>query len=359
MQKTSICALATFFAFFSLETFAQTFGGESVEYDPSGNRFFTSSDATSIVQRKSDGTISYFGSGLQASYGMEVFGNHLFAIEGQVVYGYDLTTEALVMTASIAGSTFLNGLAHDGVNTLYASDFSAKKIYKIDVADLSNPVITTLVSSTVSTPNGLLFDIPNQRLIMVSWGTNAAIKAIDPTSGALTTLVTTTLGNIDGIDNDSNGNFFVSSWNPARITKYDPTFTTPTTITVAGINSPADICYAKEIDTLAIPNGNNTVSFVGFGSTTGLQSASSPLSISIYPNPTNTFTSIEFELQNATEVSLTVYSANGAQVMTLLEGLQPNGLNKIIIPSNTLPAGRYICTLNIGKKILSKAFTVQ
>ena len=77
---------------------AQVFGGESVEYDSIGHRFFTSSDAISIVQRASNGTLSHFGTGLQADYGMEIMGNTLFAITGSTVKGYDLTTALQVMT---------------------------------------------------------------------------------------------------------------------------------------------------------------------------------------------------------------------------------------------------------------------
>jgi hypothetical protein len=58
----------------------------------------------------------------------------------------------------------------------------------------------------------------------------------------------------------------VNSWSPLRISRFDPDFSeTPETIEAPGISNPADICYAKEIDTLAIPNsGNNTVTFIGF-----------------------------------------------------------------------------------------------
>lgn len=61
----------------------------------------------------------------------------------------------------------------------------------------------------------------------------------------------------------------MASWSPNRITKYSPDFSVSEIITVAGgLSSAADICYANEIDTLAIPNsGNTTVVYVGFDNT--------------------------------------------------------------------------------------------
>ena len=71
-------------------------------------------------------------------------------------------------------------------------------------------MVTQIVSNTVSTPNGIVYDGENNRLIFVNWGSNAAIKAVDLSDNSVSTLTTTTLGNCDGIDNDSYGNYYVS-----------------------------------------------------------------------------------------------------------------------------------------------------
>ncbi len=92
-----------------------------------------------------------------------------------------------------------------------------------------------LVSNTVFTPNGIVYDPAQDRLVVVAWGANAAITEVDKETGVMSTLTTTALTNIDGITIDCNGNFLVASWTPAAITRFESTFTQPgVTVSTAG-----------------------------------------------------------------------------------------------------------------------------
>lgn len=272
---------------------------ESVEYDASQNRFFIS-NGNSIIARASNGDLSFFGSE-GATHGMEVLGNHLFTIDGTTIRGFELDTENEVMALNISGANFLNGMTNDGVSNLYVTDFSGKKIYKIDVADLSNPSFEIIVNNTISTPNGIVFDGANNRLIFVNWGNNAPIKAVDLTDNSVSTIVSTSVGNIDGIDEDNEGNYYIAYWNPSQIAKYDNAFANPPEIvSTPFLNNPADICYAKEIDTLAIPHypsGTDQVVFVGFAPDT-ISSIydifSNDFELEVFPNPVTENSVIRF-----------------------------------------------------------------
>ncbi len=155
-------------------------------------------------------------------------------------------------------------------------------------------------------------------MVFVSWGNNAPIKAVNLFSNEVTTLLNTSLGNIDGIDMDNDGNFYIASWNPNRISKYDNAFSNaPETITVAGLNSPADICYANAIDTLAIPNsGNETVSFIGFNvlSDVKIDPSILDLQLNIYPNPANLSPIVSYLLDQSGDTLLNIYTVNGKRV---------------------------------------------
>lgn len=333
---------------FPLFTFSQTsFGGESVEWDPTGKRWFVSDNGTSIVQRDSMANLSYFGTGLDASHGMEVMGNTLFACNGDDIYGYDLTTEMQVMSVNIPGAVFLNGLTNNGVDMLYTTDFSDKAIYSIDVSDLNNPVVDTLAQNLTRTPNGIIYNGSNNRLIFVTWGANASIMALDLGTLQTSTLTTTTFSNIDGIDEDNDGNYFISTWTPDRITMYDSLFSGPgMTITAPGVNNPADICYAKEIDTLAIPNGNNTVTFVGFGPVTGVEEDLATVSgLGVYPNPASEQSYVHFELAQAQNVRLTVTDLQGRQVAQLLNEPLSVGEHAVLLAGMKIEAGLYLVQL--------------
>ena len=248
VYKTAITAYLPLVMLLAQATaFAQPiFRGESVEYDYASKRWFTSDDGTSIIQRDSNGVVSYFGSGLLASYGMEVLDSTLFAIDGTTVYGYDLRTATQVMQASVPGASFLNGLTNDGVSKVWVTDFSNKKIFEIDVTNFAAPIVTEIVSATGTTPNGILYDGIRNRLLFSNWNASAApIKAVDLNGFVVTSVVTTSVGKIDGIDDDGLGHYYISSWSPIRISRYDTSFVgAAVTITAPGINNPADICYA-------------------------------------------------------------------------------------------------------------------
>lgn len=326
------------------------FRGESVEYDPAGKRWFTSDDGTSIIQRDSNAVVSYFGTGLKASHGMEILGNTLFACEGTKIYGYDLTSATQVMQVTVPGSAFLNGLTNDGVSKLYATCFSNKKIFEIDVTSLSFPAVTEIVGATVTTPNGIVYDSAGHRLLFTNWNTtNAPIKAVDLNGFAVTTVTTTTVGKIDGIDDDGLGHYYISSWSPIRISRYDTNFVgAAVTVTVPGINNPADIGYAKGIDTLGIPNGNGPVTFIGFGPTVGIVSPNEvTASLTVYPNPISQSSLISFELMSAAEVELEILDMQGRCLHKLLCETMASGKHHVLLAGIELSQGIYFLKLQV------------
>lgn len=345
-----------FFGLLSHWGHAQMFGGESVEHDPTANRFFSSSDGSSIVQRAANGSLSYFGSGLQADFGMEVMGNTLFAVTGSQIIGYDLTTEMQVASISIPGAGFLNGLTSDGTDKLWVTDFGNDKIFEIDMSNMASPSYTEIVSNTGSTPNGIVYDGPNNRLVFVNWGSNAPIKAVDLSNNQVSTLTTTSLGNIDGIDEDNQGNFYISSWSPDRISMYDNAFANPpVTISAPGVNNPADICYARSIDTLAIPNGNGTVTFVGLAPVQ-VDRPMDGFSLHFAPNPVTESSYIGFELESASQVKASIFNPNGQLVQVILEEELPAGTNKVLLTGLGLANGSYFLVFEAANQRITRKF---
>jgi SMP-30/Gluconolactonase/LRE-like region len=238
---TSIVCL-TFLIGANAQTLTST---ESVEYDPINGRFLAS-NGSSIIHVDGDGNEVAFMGSADAEYGMEVMNGLLYAIVGNTIFGYDLTSGDVVNSVTISGAAFLNGMASDGVDRLWVTDFSAKKIYEINCSNIANPTSTLIVTNTVTTPNGICFDGANSRLVFVNWGSSAKIKAVSLPDYTVTTIVDNAgVGNIDGIDHDNEGNFYTASWTPNRITKWSSEFTIDEIITVSGLSSPADICYSQ------------------------------------------------------------------------------------------------------------------
>jgi len=240
---------------------AQYSGPESVEYDPVGDRYFISNTQSRIIkERAQDGTVTDFSSVLpNAPYGLEIMGDVLYACAGNGVRGFSLASGQQVYQRDL-GATFPNGITTDG-EFLYITDFSSnpRRVLKVDPVANTH---STLVPNTGGQPNGIVWDPTGDRLVVVFWGANAPIKAYDRNTGAETVLVANTgVGNIDGVTIDCDGNFLIASWSPARISRFDPTFTqAAVNLNVPGLSNPADIDFDHTNLRVCIPNsGNNTV----------------------------------------------------------------------------------------------------
>lgn len=276
-------------ALISVPALAQYSGPESVEYDEVNNRYLISNTGSSLIrQRDQGGAVTLFANVSPAPYGIEIMDNVVYACSGGTIKAFDLNGSA-IQTIS-AGGTFLNGITGDGTY-LYATDYSAKKIFKYQPGGS----VTTLVANTVFSPNGIVYDPVQDRLVVVAWGANAAITAVDKVTGAMSTLTTTTLTNIDGITIDCQGNFLVASWTPDAITRFESTFTQPgVTVSTAALNNPADIDFDHVNNRICIPNsGNNTITLHDYDCSTSIPDASQPALLRAIPNPTTGLVRIE------------------------------------------------------------------
>jgi hypothetical protein len=330
---------------------------EGVEYDPT-NQIFLVGNGNNVVRMHSDAVPQGTLGVAKANYGMEVMNGVLFSLVGSAVKGYDVTTGAQVMTHTLAGAAFLNGMASNGTDKLWVSDFSNKKIYEVNVANLSAPTSSIVVTNTTSTPNGLTYDAANNRLVMVSWGANAPIKAIDLSTYMLTVLTTTNLGNCDGIDHDSYGNYYVSSWSPNAITKFSNDFTTTSTVTVTGgVSSAADICYAEEIDTLAIPcTGNNVVKFVGFNPSFVTETSASDFKAYGFPTEVKDMFTVGFDLPQAVDVNIRLFDVNGRLVNEVINRTFPQGNNQVVLTELPSESGIYFVQVWAGTHLSVVSF---
>ena len=350
--------MRTLFALFAfllaLNGFSQTKTNiEAAEYDPVNNRYFVSNGNSILVTSDGGETWDSFGNAV-ASHGMEVMGNTLFAISGDFIRGYDLTTEEEVMEIEVNNASFLNGMANNGTDLLYVTDFGAGRILEVNVSDLENPTVTTVVNNTGTTPNGIVVDSENNRALFVNWGTNAPIIEMDLDTYDLNTLTNTGLANCDGIDNDSFGNFYVSSWQPTRITRYSDNFSNSETITAPGLSSPADISYAQSTDTLAIANsGNDNVTFIYFDQeNTLLENAENNFDIRLNQHPLTASSALSFHLNEGGDVRLTFFSLEGKKVLELMNGNLPAGDQKILFAGMKLAPGNYFMQLHFNDQLI-------
>ncbi|MFM7901849.1 MAG: hypothetical protein ACKPAD_07660 [Bacteroidota bacterium] len=293
---------------------AQTYSSpESVEFDYANNRWFISNNGNGQILTRSSatGALAVFATGIPSGpHGLEIVSDTLYVCDGGTLKAYDINTATQVFNISL-GASFLNGITHDNNGYLYITDFSGYKIYRFNTADRT---FSVYVSNTgTSSPNGIIFDAANNRCIYVNWGSNAPIKAVDLSSGTISTITSTTLGSCDGIASDLNGNYYVSSWSGGnKITRFSNNFTTSTAVLTTGLSNPADIFYNVLTDTLGVPNsgsGNNTAYYY-FGTSSAVNEIGDA-GFHLKSFVQNGILQVEYTLPEIAPVTLTIYDPLG------------------------------------------------
>jgi len=252
----------------SLSVFGQVYNApESVDYDSNGGRYLISNSSSGQILSYilEEDALSVFVSGVGAGpHGLEVVGNTVFACSGSRLKAYDLDTQEEIVNINL-GASFANGITHKG-NDVFITDFSGKDIYRYNIL---TGTFNMYIENLPKTPNGILYDGINDRLLLVCWGSNAPIYEINMSDSTHTIATSTNLGNCDGIAMDNNGDFYLSAWSNNSIHKFNSDFSNGYTVAVSNMSSPADIYYNTATDILAIPNSsNNTVIFIDYSSNT-------------------------------------------------------------------------------------------
>ena len=252
--------------FLSLSSFGQQYSNpESVDYDSNGDRYLisNSNEGKILSYDLENDVLETFISGVgPGPHGLEVVVNEVYACSGSRLKAYDLQSGEETVNINL-GATFANGITHKG-NDVFVTDFSGKDIFRYNITSGS---FNMYIQNLPVTPNGILYDEIEDRLLVVCWGANAPIYEIDMSDSTYTTVASTSLGYCDGIAMDNNGDFYVSAWSNDAVNKFNSDFSGGSTVVVPNMSSPADIYYNRDTDVLAIPNSeNNTVIFESFGS---------------------------------------------------------------------------------------------
>jgi len=84
------------------------------------------------------------------------------------------------------------------------------------------------------------------------------------------------------------------------------------------------------------------------------------LQLSLYPNPSSDIVNIEFDLENSTSVTITIYDIMGREVRKVKKDEHTaSGKQKVEINVSDLNAGTYICTVITDENIKSANFVVN
>lgn len=246
---------------------------ESVIYDLDGERYLISNVGLQMqddgfILERTDGKLSMFAEGLKDPKGMAIYDGKLYVVDVQNLVVFNLSDGSLDRSETISGARFLNDVCSDGAGKLYMTDTQEDIIIAYDVQTRS--AYDLQYDGLAEKPNGIIFENDNNRITFVSWSPYAPINSIDLETMTLFTRKETTLGYCDGIARDSNGDYYVSSWenlqqDHGKLVSYTKNFDGDYTLLQNDLDGPAGIFYNVYSDSLAVPNlMTGEVLFYGF-----------------------------------------------------------------------------------------------
>ena len=307
---------------------------ESIVYDEKHDRYIVSNCGDGkIIQIDNLGQQSFFNTALSYTLGLHIAEDSVFvstndgALKG--VAGMSLTTRGIRFHTEIPEQQLLNDITSDTLGNLYITDCDANKIYKVNI---ENSTYSTFVNSGLGYPNGILFDAPNNRLLVANdLLPDRPLSAIDLEDATVTTVVETGINSIDGLTTDNYGCTYFSSWDTDKVYRYDESFTNPPEIVSEGHTDPADIFYNKQDTILAVPNyTSNIVEFIPIIiSGTRDEKKSKIKLISLYPNPFYNEINIDFYLPEKASTKITVFDILGNRITELINEELNNGEHSV------------------------------
>ena len=90
-----------------------------------------------------------------------------------------------------------------------------------------------------------------------------------------------------------------------------------------------------------------------------IESSALKNNVSVYPNPFPVHTTIQFKISAPGKVSIKIVDIQGRVVSTVFEGDRPAGTYHLLFNGNQLPAGLYLCRMQVNDQVLQQKVIIQ
>jgi len=149
----------------------------------------------------------------------------LFIADVDELVEVDIDTAKIVKKYKASGSVCMNDVTHDKYGNVYVGDTYTDSIYRLN----SFGQIPLWFYSPGLAPNGIHIDNETGKMIvgfwgavMEGWGTpelSGSLKSIDLNTKQLKDLGKKPIGNLDGIESDGKGSYYVTDWSKTELYK--------------------------------------------------------------------------------------------------------------------------------------------
>ncbi len=164
--------------------------------------------------------------GLDAPKGLALVDGKLYVSDIDTLVEIDVATGEISNRYAGEGAQFLNDVAADDSGNVYVSDMLANSVYRLSDGALS----VWLQDEALENPNGL--HVEGDQLIVGSWGkmtdgfateVPGHLKTVSLQDASIKSLGNgTAVGNLDGVESDGQGNFYVTDWMAGKLFHITP-----------------------------------------------------------------------------------------------------------------------------------------
>lgn len=193
--------------------------------------------------------------GFDAPKGLRSHDGVLWVSDIDKMISIKIATGKVLSRITVPGATFLNDVAIGPDGTVYVSDTLVSRI--ITIKDGKSAVF--MKGRALDNPNGLL--VMDGKLIIGSWGLDVAddfstktpgrVLSVDLKTKKITPVSKGPVGNIDGIEPDGEGGFFVTDWFVGKLLHVSPAGATTTLMTFG--QGTADLAVLPKQRLIIIP----------------------------------------------------------------------------------------------------------
>lgn len=219
------------------QTSPQLKNPESVVYDGKRKVLYVSNvngDGTEkagngFISRVSmDGTIEslkWVTDGLNAPKGLAIGNDRLYVADIDQLVEIDSASGQVTKRHPVEDAVFLNDVTVDSAGNVYVSDMMTDTIHRLKDGQIER----WLHNKALLSPNGLLAE--KDRLVVGAWGvrkegfattTAGHLMAVSLNDKSITPIgAGAPVGNLDGVESDGRGNYYVTDWMAGAVLRID------------------------------------------------------------------------------------------------------------------------------------------
>lgn len=228
---------------------------ECVSYDAERDLYYVSCFYSGrIVTIDSTSTQAIFKEGLGHAYANEIVGDTLFVTTGQGVTGIDRNTAETIYQRDFPNVQQIDGfIYHEG--SLYILEYQ-HRIIRLHLA--SDTAWNFVPNGIPGAPQDIIYDALNDAFLIGTYADEAPLVQVNLADSSVHYLVTTPMGNFDGIAMDEDRNIYLSSWETHSLHMYNADLINPPLLVADNLPGPANICYNAVDRVIAVPCFNGS-----------------------------------------------------------------------------------------------------